>query len=65
MQIIGLGGSKPPSGTPEDDALRFEPVFPDAHRPSIQQGTLLACLDLLAPDSCATPVRICALRLGQ
>ena len=65
MPVTGLGNSQPPPSTipsvPEGVALRFEPVFPDAHRPSIQQGTLLACLDLLAPDSCATPVRICAL----
>ena len=63
MPVTGLGSLKPSPSTipsvPEDVALRFEPVFPDAHRPSIQQGTLLACLDLLAPDSCATPVRIC------
>ena len=69
MPVTGLGNSKPAPGTipsvPEDVALRFEPVFPDAHRPSIRQGTLPACLNLLAPDCCATPVRICTLRLGR
>ena len=68
MPVTGLGSSKPPPSTipsvPEDVALRFEPVFPDAHRPSIQQGTLLACLDLLAPDCCAMWVSICSVAFG-
>ena len=38
MQIIGLGGSKPPSGTPEDDALRFEPAPPDASQSQYSAG---------------------------
>ena len=68
MPVTGLGNSKPSPGTipsvPEDVALRFEPVFPDAHRPRIRQGTLPACLDLLAPDCCAMWASICTVAFG-
>ena len=69
MPVIGLGGSKPPSDTipsvPEDDALRFEPVPPDASQFQGPVGHSTTCLDLLAPDCWATLVRICALAFGS
>ena len=43
---------------PEDVALRFEPVFPDASQFQGPVGHSITCLDLLAPDCCAMRVRI-------